>query len=75
MNESSYNKLYPPRTLDVGSQATNISFRVHIKSINDIKLDKRKIDLSYNIMFTWKENRISYFNIPKQGSDYIIELK
>lgn len=71
MNESSYNRLYPPKhsTLDVGSRATNISFRVEITSINDIKLDKRKIDLSYNMMFTWKENRISFFNIPEQGSE------
>ena len=76
MNGSSYNRLYPPNhsTLDVGKQATNISIRIEIKTINDIKLDKRKIDLSYIMKFSWIENRISYFNIPKQGSDYIQDV-
>lgn len=66
--DDSYSKQKPP-DLSAGEKITHVEVSITLLSVNEINLDKNKIDLSYRITLFWIENRLSYFNLANHQTD------
>ena len=75
---SFYNKEAPPVNglTDSNNKVAYIGVAIDILSINEVQLEKSKIDVSYNLELSWIENRLSYFNILSESpNDTVISFE
>ena len=63
---STYNKYMPPYSNGNGNKNLDMQIHFDVLSVNEFLLEKNKIDISYRISFTWKEDRICYLNINNE---------
>ena len=68
---STYNKDNSPINVvsEQRGKVTDVGIFFDILSVNKILLDQSKIYVSYSLTFSWRENRVSYFNVINRISN------